>query len=102
MNTSWSGDEIFVQLRDIVVEALRVDQESVTMKSNILKDFDAESIDLVDIRFRIEETFGFKIDQDEFIRGLGEGLDPSEVIDHITVERVVNYIKSRLAQRARA
>ncbi len=102
MNELLSDDEIFRQLVDIIVEALRVDPESISLKSNILKDFDAESIDLVDIRFRIEETFGFRVEQEEFIQGLGEGLSPAETADDITVERVIGYIKKRLTQQAEA
>ena len=102
MNELLSDDEIFRRLVDIIVEALRVDREAISLKSNILKDFDAESIDLVDIRFRIEETFDFRVDQEEFIRGLGEGLSPEEIGDNITVERVVGYIKKRLARQAEA
>ena len=100
MNASWNEDEVFRRLKSIIVEALRIDPDTVTRQSNILKDFDAESIDLVDIRFRIEETFGFKVDQEEFIRGLGEGLDPTVIIEHITVDRVVNYIMKRLTPQA--
>jgi acyl carrier protein len=102
VNGLLSDDEIFRQLVKIIVEALRVDPETISLKSNILTDFDAESIDLVDIRFRIEETFGFRVDQEEFIQGLGEGLSPAEIGDHITVERVVGYIKRRLTQQAEA
>ncbi len=102
MNELLSDDEIFRQLVDIIVETLRVDPESISLKSNILKDFDAESIDLVDIRFRLEETFGFRVEQEEFIQGLGEGLSPAETGDDITVERVIGYIKKRLTQQAEA
>lgn len=101
VNTPLNEDQVFRQLKSIIVEALRIDPEMITMQSNILKDFDAESIDLVDIRFRIEEAFGFKVDQEEFIRGLGEGLDEKDIVEHITVTRVVNYIMNQLTRRAR-
>ena len=102
MSALLSDDQIFRQLVNNIVEALRIDPETISLKSNLVTDFDAESIDLVDIRFRIEETFGFKDDQEEFILGVGEGLSPLEIADHITVERIVRYIKKRLAEQAKA
>lgn len=46
------------------VTGARVDQ--VTMTSNLMEDLGAESIDLLDLSFLIEETFGITIEADEF------------------------------------
>jgi len=58
-------DEIFGKLRTVLVDALGVDEEEVTMEARLTTDLHAESIDFLDIVFRIEKAFGFKIGQGE-------------------------------------
>ena len=99
MSEILSDNEILSRLVNIIVEALRIDPDTVSLKSNLLTDFDAESIDLVDIRFRIEETFGFKMDQEEFARGLADG-SSAAAVEHMSVERIVGYVKKRLAEQS--
>lgn len=58
-------DEIFVKVREILVEALAVDAEDVKPASVLTTDLGAESIDFLDIVFKLEQTFGIKIPQGE-------------------------------------
>ncbi|MFM7480186.1 MAG: acyl carrier protein [Planctomycetota bacterium] len=58
-------DEIFGKVRTVLVDALGVDEEEVTMEARLTTDLHAESIDFLDIVFRIEKAFGFKIGQGE-------------------------------------
>jgi len=58
-------DEIFGKVRTVLVDALGVDEEEVTMAARLTTDLHAESIDFLDIVFRIEKAFGFKIGQGE-------------------------------------
>jgi len=58
-------DEIFGKVRTVLVDALGVDEEEVTMGARLTTDLHAESIDFLDIVFRIEKAFGFKIGQGE-------------------------------------
>ncbi|MBK8913716.1 MAG: acyl carrier protein [Phycisphaerales bacterium] len=60
-------DEILAKVRATLVEALSVDEEEVTEDAFLRKDLGAESIDFLDIVFRLEKTFGIKIAQDELI-----------------------------------
>ena len=60
-------DEIFAGVRDALVEALAVDEEEVTMEATLVDDLGAESIDLLDIVYRLEKTFSIKIDRGELI-----------------------------------
>ena len=52
---------VFEQLRDLICEMLDVDENAVTMDSVILEDFDADSLDLVEIVMGVEEQFGIEI-----------------------------------------
>ena len=58
-------DEIFEKIQDVLDDALGVDEDEVTPESSLTADLGAESIDFLDIVFRIEKTFDFKISQGE-------------------------------------
>ncbi|MBY0111679.1 MAG: acyl carrier protein [Phycisphaerales bacterium] len=58
-------DEIFSKIQEVLVDALAVDEEDVTPSARLTTDLGAESIDFLDIVFKLEQTFGFKIAQGE-------------------------------------
>lgn len=58
-------DEIFEKVRSTLVDALGVDDEDVTPGASLRNDLGAESIDLLDIVFRLERNFGIKIPRGE-------------------------------------
>ncbi len=53
--------EIFEKVKDAIVDALGVDDDEVKPESSLFDDLGAESLDLLDIVFRLEKTFGIKI-----------------------------------------
>ena len=56
-----TDEEVFTKVREALVEALAVDEEEVAPGASIMGDLGAESIDMLDIVFRLEKAFGFKI-----------------------------------------
>lgn len=58
--------EIFEQLLPLIREVTGARADQVTMTSNLMDDLGAESIDLLDLSFLIEENFGITIESDEF------------------------------------
>jgi acyl carrier protein len=63
-------DEILEKTREVLVEALVLDPEEITPTSSLTADLQAESIDFLDIVFRLEKTFStedkpFKIEPGE-------------------------------------
>ncbi len=74
--------EIYEGVKDAIVEALGVEPEEVELKSSLFDDLGAESLDLLDILFRIEKTFGIKIPrgglQEEISNA--EDINPEEVV----------------------
>ncbi len=60
-----SRDEIFSRVKDVLVEALGVDDDEVTEQSTLSGDLGAESIDFLDIVFRLEKDFSIKIPRGE-------------------------------------
>jgi acyl carrier protein len=58
-------DEILAKVTEVLEEALGVDEEDVTLEATLIGDLEAESIDFLDIVFRLEKAFDIKIDQGE-------------------------------------
>ncbi len=58
-------DEIYQKVQATLVDALGVDEEDVTPGATLFTDLGAESIDLLDIVFRLERNFGIKIPRGE-------------------------------------
>lgn len=56
-----SPEEICAKVTDVMVGALGVDEEEVTPEATINGDLGAESIDILDIVFRLEKEFQIKI-----------------------------------------
>jgi len=52
-----SRDEIYTKVQAVLVDALGVDEEEVTPNAVIRDDLGAESIDFLDIVFRLEKAF---------------------------------------------
>jgi acyl carrier protein len=64
-NMAMSRDEILKQVREVLIDALGVDDDEVTTESTLMGDLGAESIDFLDIVFRLEKAFEIKIPRDE-------------------------------------
>ncbi len=58
-------DEIMQQVQEVLVDALGVDDDEVTAEATLMGDLGAESIDFLDIVFRLEKMFGIKIPREE-------------------------------------
>ncbi|MFN5300723.1 MAG: acyl carrier protein [Planctomycetaceae bacterium] len=57
--------EVFDKVRDTLVDALGVDEDEVTEGATLVGDLGAESIDFLDIIFRLEKNFNIKIPRGE-------------------------------------
>jgi acyl carrier protein len=58
-------DEIYKKVQGVLVDALGVDEDEVTPAATLRGDLGAESIDFLDIAFRLEKAFGIKIPRGE-------------------------------------
>ena len=74
-------DEIFAKVRTTLVDALNVDESEVTPTARLQADLNAESIDFLDIVFRLERQFNLKIPREDlFPESIFQG-DPHFVTD---------------------
>lgn len=58
-------EEIYHKVSATLVEALNVDEEDIKPEATLQGDLGAESIDFLDIVFRLEREFGIKIPRGE-------------------------------------
>jgi acyl carrier protein len=76
-----SYDDILGKVRTTLVDALNVDDGEVTPTARLKGDLNAESIDFLDIVFRLERQFNLKIPREElFPESIFSG-DPKFVVD---------------------
>ncbi len=61
-----SEQEIFRKLIPLIREVTGAREDQIKMESGLMKDLGAESLDLLDLSFLIEEKFGITIESDEF------------------------------------
>jgi acyl carrier protein len=86
-----SRDEILEELRTIIVETRGVDESEVEPTANLFNDLGLESIDFLEISFRMEESFGFPFPTDQLGELMG-GMTEDSTKDEIV--KVLEQLKS--------
>jgi acyl carrier protein len=76
-----SREEIYSQIKDVLVEQLGAEEDQITEEASFQDDLDADSLDLVELIMELEDQFGVKI-SDEDAQGIQ------------TVGQAVDYINS--------
>jgi acyl carrier protein len=61
VNKTWSRGEVEQTLQEILMDALGVEEENIRSEVSLVHDLGAESIDLLDIGFRVHQTFGVEL-----------------------------------------
>ncbi len=72
----------FEKVRDLLVDALDLETDAVTLESNIKEDLGADSLDMVDLIMSIEDTFDIKVEE-------------SDTASIKTVGDIVSYIDNK-------
>lgn len=62
---SMDREQIFEEVKSVLVDALGLDDDEVQADSTLMGDLGAESIDFLDIVFRLEKSFNIKIPREE-------------------------------------
>lgn len=60
-----SENQVYAKVADAFCEALGLDDDEVSKTSLVIDDLGAESLDFLDIAFRLERSFGVKIPRGE-------------------------------------
>jgi acyl carrier protein len=78
-----SERETFEQLKKLIVELLEVDESEVVPEASFVDDFNADSLDFIELISAVEDTFRIEI--------------PDEDLEKIqTVQDAVDYIESKI------
>src|SRR6186713_2227513 len=89
-------DDIFKKVASTLVEALNVDEDQVSLESTLQGDLGAESIDFLDIVFRLEREFGIKIPRNElFPESIFQG-DPDFVQDGKVTDKGLDELRQKM------
>lgn len=78
------NNDIFEKLKAIAVNDIGIDADKVKPESDIIKELGLDSLDIVDMLMKVEETFGVTIDD-------------SDVVEMKTVADVVRFIENAQA-----
>jgi acyl carrier protein len=89
-------DEIYSKVSATLVEALNVDEEDIKPTSTLQGDLGAESIDFLDIVFRLEREFGIKIPRGElFPESIFQG-DPDLVQNGRVTDKGLAELRTKM------
>ena len=89
-------DDIYQTVAATLVEALNVDEDQISPSATLQGDLGAESIDFLDIVFRLEREFGIKIPRNElFPESIFQG-DPDFVKDGKVTEKGLNELRTKM------
>jgi acyl carrier protein len=89
-------EEIYTKVSATLVEALNVDEEDIKPTSTLQGDLGAESIDFLDIVFRLEREFGIKIPRGElFPESIFQG-DPELVQNGRVTEKGLQELRAKM------
>jgi acyl carrier protein len=89
-------DEIYQKVSSTLVEALNVDEDQINPRATLVGDLGAESIDFLDIVFRLEREFGIKIPRGElFPESIFQG-DPEFVQEGKITSKGMTELRTRM------
>lgn len=91
-----SQEEIFDNVREVLMEALGVDDDEVTPGATLIGDLGAESIDFLDIVFRLEKAFDIKIPRGELFPENIAAADSGFVADGVVTPEGIAELKAKM------
>jgi acyl carrier protein len=91
-----SRDQICQEVQELLADALGVDNDEVKPEATLMGDLGAESIDFLDIVFRLEKAFGIKIPREELFPAENLMNNPEFVDNGKLTETGLAELKSKL------
>jgi len=74
---------VFEKVKTIIADQLAIDEDSITMESNVIDDLGADSLDVVDVLSQLQDEFSVDVPD-------------SEIENMKTIGDIVNYIENNL------
>jgi acyl carrier protein len=109
-NTQITKEEIqavFPKVAETMADALGCDVEKVKLDASLIEDLNAESIDFLDIVFRLERAFKVKIPRGKLVEDARGDLTEAQfeqggVVSAVGFERVKTYFSEVPAERLKS
>lgn len=93
-----SEEVVLEEVKKGVVETLNIDKDSIKPESSLIKDLGAESLDFLDVNYRLEQAFGIKMARHFVLEHVEELFGEGSAIDgngQLT-DKAVDLLKIRL------
>ena len=74
-------EKVFEELKKAIIETLRVDEHLIKPESSLINDLGAESLDFLDINYRLEQAFGMKMARHFVLEHIEEMFGEGTAID---------------------
>ena len=93
-------EQVFEELKKAIVETLRVDVDSIQRESSLIEDLGAESLDFLDINYRLEQAFGIKMARHFVLEHIEEMFGEGIAIDDEgqLTEKAIDLLKIRFGE----
>ena len=91
-----SSEEVFEKVRETLVDALGVDDDEVTGEATLIGDLGAESIDFLDIVFRLEKNFDVRIPRGELFPENLASAESGFVEDGVVTDAGITELREKM------
>jgi acyl carrier protein len=91
-----SREQVLEQVKTVMVDALGVDDDEVKPEATLMGDLGAESIDFLDIVFRLEKAFDIKIPREELFPAETLMGNPDFVNNGKFTEKGLNALRAKM------
>lgn len=98
---------IYPKVREIIADVLVIDEDEINLKSRLIVDLGAESIDFLDLVFQLEKEFGIKIPRGQLEKNARGELSEEEfekggVLTAPGLQALKNYLNEVPAEHFKA
>ncbi len=90
--------EVFGKVQECFVEALGVEPEEVHLRAKVIDDLGAESLDLLDIVYRLERAFGIKIPRGNIEAQARESTEGEYEVDGVLTQKAIDKLREHMPE----
>ncbi len=96
-------DTVLEETRKAIAETLNIDLDRIKPDSSLIKDLGAESLDFLDINYRLEQRFGIKMARRFILEHVEEMIGEGTAVDDTgkLTDKAIALLKIRLGEKAR-
>jgi len=94
--------KVFEEMKKAIAETLRVDEDRIKPETSLIKDLGAESLDFLDINYRLEQAFGIKMARHFVLEHIEEMFGEGTAIDENgqLTDKAIQLLKIRFGDSA--